>query len=94
MKLFFKKCIFLLSLLAVFVSMLQPDTYDFMLDNTSSPQISMVQIDKDNLRDAADAVWPHVDIAKLFIDILPKDNFHDLNYQEPILNNHPKPPIA
>lgn len=94
MQMVFKKLLLIVGLIAIFASVIQQNLDKHASDSLDNSQATVVQLDKDNNRDAGDAVA----IATVLYSQFPEKSsvyyFYSASYQEPTLLVHLRPPNA
>jgi hypothetical protein len=88
----FKKLLLIVGLIAVFASVIQPHFNVDGSDSSGNGQATVVQLDKDNNRDAVDAVVITTVLYNQFSEKSSVYYFFSASYQEPTLLVHLRPP--
>lgn len=94
MRLVFKKLLLILGLIAIFASVIHQHFDTDASDSMGTDQVTVVQFDKDNNRDAGDAVAIATVLYNRFSEKSSVYYFYSASYQEPIPLVHLRPPNA
>ena len=90
----FKKLLLIFGLIAIFTSAIQLNFDTYASDSIGNPQVTVVQFDKDNNRDAVDVAVAATVLYKRFPENTSAYHFYSASYQEPTLLVHLRPPNA
>jgi len=94
MQIAFKKLLLIVGLIAIFASVIQQNFDADAGDSIGNGQATVVQLDKDNNRDAGDAVAIATVLYHQFSEKSSVYYFYSASYQEPTLLVHLRPPNA
>lgn len=94
MQIVFKKLLLILGLIAIFASVIQQNVDSHGNDMPGNGQSTVMQFDKDNNRDACDAVAVATVLYSQFSKKSSVYYFYSASYQEPTLLVHLRPPNA
>ena len=94
MQIVFKKLLLIIGLIAVFASVIQQNFDAKASDSLGNGQVTVVQFDKDNNRDAGDVVAVATVLYHQFSEKSSVYYFYSASYQEPTLLVHLRPPNA
>jgi len=90
----FKKLLLIVGLIAIFASVIQQNLDNHASHSLDNTQATVVQLDKDNNRDAGDVVATATVLYHQFPEKSSVYYFYSASYQEPTLLVHLRPPNA